>query len=1271
MRGNDRRPYIEVTGHEERQESRLVSAAKYSALATIATVGTKWAGNNLTVTMDPSRLSYLHAGLSTAENPWWEVAGLEKDGDKYKVRAKDIFLEGVKRTEEIMGGIPRTFGAFGYLSRGTFTSPDSKLRLSPDDLQGSWSHYQALISNEGGELGALDKVRGFVVKQHEGKSALFRVDKDGNPHATPLVKDVQISARRWAPKGVGDRYHQFVRDTDSISEAMGASPVQKFTTKDGVKETLNNSPFLVHKASGKVRIEGTARAALEAFGDVDKMEGRLNARMTPRIHQALRDGHVLAKRMTERYMRILDQPLEFMQELVYGGPYSEGGFLKKASESKPYGFLKNLFGTGGNYEGNVLDLWARHAGRLGVAAVGLAAGYEVASFATKLVSGRDVAQVAGEVVGATERLYAGASDLTGMTAYNQAQEAAAEGSGSLLGVLAFPFSGYLTGHVAAGLSTRAVSEADELAWRVAREEIHEVPDLLKPLGKVPVIGKYFSGTKTRGGVWGAVGMAIGGALSLPFLPGALGSSESYDEVVAKQSGETEVAVKKGAYWEMGRTDIEGDKTQYFRPGWFRRLQDDGFDDLQYGDYGDRPFSRMVKSLVDPYWREKEYYHERPYAVTGPDTTGMGPLGTLWGMTVGRVLKNPAYMHVDEVSTGGQGGMNSGEIAQFGRIASDAPDSALGGLGPSTVASPYDQDFLAGEGAYKLTEAIGLPGFALSALKKQITGEQDFGTEEPVLASFSEMGSMRDNYWDLNIGGGFGTTEALRRVIPNERFQLQKVNPVANNMPDWMPGPDHFQDFRHGDAYGSIPEGEYRLPGSGYASRFSELKNVAPEDYPDIHKYKILGDVAPYSDQFKTAQEKIQKLSQSGSLSEADELIFRGTEAQLEARSRAVDFSDDKGIIGGYWGALKKLGRMNPVEQLLPISPVHKFSGAMDPISEYESRNVYSTASPSWSDPVEDFIAPAMNNAARLIGIDPIPKPKQEQRSLEGYFDKLEYTKFKMLEAEARGQGEGGAAFAFARKAEYTMYGADPYADIDTVMRALPRSEKPYFKDFVATTAPEDRQRILELVPKHTRKFYTAQWEKQTYAGLAARGDLSGEEQDIVKQIEARRAMEGQDFSRPAWEAYQSQVASGDVRPNTFPDFMRGHELGGYFEDEAPFAAPPTDWLGYDPGVQMDDVKLRVVQSLGKDHHDYNLWEDDVAAARGKPYLDVVANDLLDNTNQERQSLVEALTALKMNNLDIEIVQTGGDKTRVVFDVNQDRTGELKSELEKRGLRYGL
>jgi len=69
------------------------------------------------------------------------------------------------------------------------------------------------------------------------------------------------------------------------------------------------------------------------------------------------------------------------------------------------------------------------------------------------------------------------------------------------------------------------------------------------------------------------------------------------------------------------------------------------------------------------------------------------------------------------------------------------------------------------------------------------------------------------------------------------------------MPSWFPGDETMTNFKVGDPYVQIDDGYARLPGAGYEALHPELKGLSPEDYPDIHKLRILGDVAPYSREY--------------------------------------------------------------------------------------------------------------------------------------------------------------------------------------------------------------------------------------------------------------------------------------------------------------------------------------------------------------------------------------------------------------------------------------
>lgn len=84
------------------------------------------------------------------------------------------------------------------------------------------------------------------------------------------------------------------------------------------------------------------------------------------------------------------------------------------------------------------------------------------------------------------------------------------------------------------------------------------------------------------------------------------------------------------------------------------------------------------------------------------------------------------------------------------------------------------------------------------------------------ARSSDMTSMSNHFWETGIGGfdPNGAMEIIRRFIPHEDRNRIRVNPLRNNMPDWLP-----ERFRNGDPYTLIKKGEMRLPGAGYEAMY--------------------------------------------------------------------------------------------------------------------------------------------------------------------------------------------------------------------------------------------------------------------------------------------------------------------------------------------------------------------------------------------------------------------------------------------------------------------
>ena len=116
--------------------------------------------------------------------------------------------------------------------------------------------------------------------------------------------------------------------------------------------------------------------------------------------------------------------------------------------------------------------------------------------------------------------------------------------------------------------------------------------------------------------------------------------------------------------------------------------------------------------------------------------------------------------------------------------------------------------------------------------------------EKRIARSNDMTSFSRTFWDSGIGGAGGNVmEIVRRFIPDFK-RGTRVNPLLNEMPDWLP-----ERFKYGDPFTALPKGEMRLPGKGYEA-LNELHEDQFGKYGAFDRMKILADIAPFSPEYR-------------------------------------------------------------------------------------------------------------------------------------------------------------------------------------------------------------------------------------------------------------------------------------------------------------------------------------------------------------------------------------------------------------------------------------
>jgi endonuclease YncB( thermonuclease family) len=391
-----------------------------------------------------------------------------------------------------------------------------------------------------------------------------------------------------------------------------------------------------------------------------------------------------------------------------------------------------------------------------------------------------------------------------------------------------------------------------------------------PLSKIiraNVVNRMFRGKSPLGGSFGAgVAQSLGAKVAGLGVAGkALTAAATYTQLTditespahlgAVFRGEVDVPVREGRWWALGTNPFGGGRVTHTRPHLIPTILSHAREIGTFGSeggYWNQQFGLPVPEnffnlgpLLNPYKAEKAHYKDRPYPLTGPMVGLAGNLpfiGPTFNATIGELIKPTQRWHgVEQEGIGGIGASIGFDPIQGVRHVSD-PTGVVERLGKQIDV---------------LKEFLGMPGFLVGALKSGITGDSNFDWSKRQLATAGQMTGMERQLYDMDLGGGLGMTEMLRRLLPHRRRDIEQVNNIRNTMPGWLPGSgsvfphdqEFFRDFHRGDPMGELKSGEARLPGAGYEA-LHKLHSGVPGVYDPYDRWKILRDVAPTSQAFR-------------------------------------------------------------------------------------------------------------------------------------------------------------------------------------------------------------------------------------------------------------------------------------------------------------------------------------------------------------------------------------------------------------------------------------
>ena len=314
----------------------------------------------------------------------------------------------------------------------------------------------------------------------------------------------------------------------------------------------------------------------------------------------------------------------------------------------------------------------------------------------------------------------------------------------------------------------------------------------------------------------------------------------------------EVEVRKNRFWyTSGRQEFQGGEIKTFRPHLLYLLQHR--DSEIYGNKVERFFRKdfLPTSLpwyfVDPYKEERILDSKGTFMPKSERLFEDIPIiGGALSATLGEFIKPTKYFQEDKW--------------RFDKDHIINPDYNPANPSSQPLLKIKEANFFERSliPAYNdLTSLFGMRGYYFRKGVETFVGDPNI-SEGLTLDSFDRHRGIAYGYESLELGGMFGTTEGIRRVISDNKLNQNAINPLQNeSMPDWMPS-NYYKPFHRGKGTQFGAYAETVLPGEQYERIHEMHSDEKYGKYGLLDRLRILAINAPHSDEFKMYRAEAMK-----------------------------------------------------------------------------------------------------------------------------------------------------------------------------------------------------------------------------------------------------------------------------------------------------------------------------------------------------------------------------------------------------------------------------